>query len=536
MAFRTNSSQQISFIDSASGLTEREQKALDNSWAKIFADDIFPAIDEERFRVLYSTRSQSKFNTPVNICVGALIIKELFQVSDDDIVESLMLDIRYQYALHTTSYEEQPLSDKSLSRFRRRCYDYEAAHNVDLLHDCVTDLGSKIAKMMKVSPRIRRMDSMMIEANIKKLSRAELLYACISRFVVFLHKNGRDTLLAGMEHYYDSNDFNRTFYYSDSSKTDDRLADILKDADKLLDMCGQDFDDVTEYQLLVRCLSEQTVVEDAVRRLKEKTESGMCSSMMQNPSDPDATFRKKAGKEYRGYVANVDEAVGGNGSVITDYQFEKNTYSDSRFLKDSLERNGHSEEVSTLVADGAYFGEDNQRLAEKQNVRLVTTSIPGIDVPDIYADFRLNDAGNRVLECPAGYTPKSSSCSVNGNGHIYASFEREQCLNCPHRDECRVKVHEKVCSVTISAKGRFRAQAKREMKTEEYRQLSRIRNGVETVPSILRRIYRTDRMPVRCCIPSRFFFGCKIAALNVRKLITFRKERGHYAQNPVLAV
>lgn len=536
MAFRTNTSQQLSLTDSASRLTAREQKALDNSWAKIFADDIFPSIDEERFRVLYSSRSQSKFNTPVNICVGALIIKELFQASDDDIVESLMLDVRYQYALHTTSYEEQPLSDKSLSRFRKRCYDYEAAHNVDLFHDCVTDLGSKIAKMMEVSPRIRRMDSMMIEANIKKLSRTELLYTCVSKFVTFLHKNGYDILPAGMEHYYDPNDFNRTFYYSDSSKTDGSLAGILKDADQLLDVCGQDFDDVTEYQLLVRCLSEQTIVEDAVRRLKEKGAGGMDSTMMQNPSDPDAAFRKKAGKEYRGYAANVDESVGRNGSVVTDYQFEQNTYSDSQFLRDSLERNAGKEGGSILVTDGAYFGEDNQKQAEKQNVRLVTTAITGIEVPDIYADFKLNDAGSRVLECPAGYSPRSSSCSTNGNGHIYASFKREQCLNCPHKEECRVKVHAKVCSITISAKGQFRARVKREMKTEEYKQLSRIRNGVETVPSILRRIYHADRMPVRGCIPSRLLFGCKIAALNVRKLITFRKGRGHYAQNPIFAV
>ena len=536
MAFRTNTSQQLSLIDSACGLTAREQKALDNSWAKIFADDIFPAIDEERFRVLYSTRSQSKFNTPVNLRVGALIIKEMFQLSDDDIVESLMLDVRYQYALHTTSYEEQPLSDKSLSRFRKRCYAYEATHNVDLLHDCVTDLGSKIAKMMKVSPKIRRMDSMMIEANIKKLSRTELLYACISKFAIFLHKNGRDALLVGMEHYYDPNDFNRIFYYSDSSKTDDHLADILKDADKLLEMCGQDFDEVTEYQLLVRCLSEQTVVQDAVRRLKEKGEGGMDSSMMQNPSDPDATFRKKAGKEYRGYAANVEESVGKNGSIVTDYQFEQNTYSDSQFLQDSLARNGYMEEPSTLVTDGAYFGEENQKQAKEQDVKLVPTAITGTEAPDIYADFKLNAAGNRVVECPAGHTPKSSSCSTNGNGHIYASFQREQCLNCPHKTECRVKVHVKVCSITISAKGQFRARAKREMKTEEYKQLSRIRNGVETVPSILRHIYHADRMQVRGCIPSRFFFGCKVAALNVRKLITFRKERGHYAQNRILVI
>lgn len=57
-----------------------------------------------------------------------------------------MLDIRYQYALHTSSYEEQPLSDKSLSRFWKRCYAYEATHNVDLLHDCVTALEVKSPK------------------------------------------------------------------------------------------------------------------------------------------------------------------------------------------------------------------------------------------------------------------------------------------------------------------------------------------------------------------------------------------------------
>ncbi len=54
MSFRTNNYQQISLMDSFSGLTSREQKALENSWAKVFAEDIFPSINEEPFRVLYS--------------------------------------------------------------------------------------------------------------------------------------------------------------------------------------------------------------------------------------------------------------------------------------------------------------------------------------------------------------------------------------------------------------------------------------------------------------------------------------------------
>lgn len=533
MSFHTNSSQQCSLTDIISSLTEREKKVLENSWAKIFAEEIFPSIDEERFRVLYSGRTQCRSNTPVNICVGALIIKELFQISDDEIVENLMLDPRYQYALHTTSYEEQPLSDKTLSRFRKRCYDYESAYGIDLLHDCVTDLSGKIAKMMNINPRIKRMDSFMVEANIKNLSRAELLYACVAKLVIYIHKNHRDDLLDGLEHYYNPNDFNQTFYYNDSTQTDERLRSILCDADKLLALCSSDYDDTTEYQLLVRCLSEQTIIEDSVRRLRNKEDGGLSSSMLQSPADPDATYREKTGKKYRGYVANLEESVNKNGSVITDYQFEQNTYSDSRFLQDSLQKTDCQEDGSVLVADGAYCGAQNTNLAATKNIKLVTTDLTGKNVPDIYADFEFNEEGTRITKCPAGYSPKSCCCS-SSNGHIHASFAREACINCPHKNECKVKVHKKVCSIDVSATAKYRAAIRRYMKTDEFKELARLRNGVETLPSLLRRRYHVDRMPVRGKIRSGFFFGCKVAALNVRKLFTFRNGLGNYAQNPIL--
>ena len=188
MSFKVNSSQQISFNDSVFSLTAREKKALDNSWAKIFADEIFPNIDEERFSVLYSSKA-SRPNAPVNVIIGALIIKELFDYSDDEIVENLMLDLHLQYALHTTSFEEQPISDKTLSRFRSRCYNYETTHGIDLYHDCVKDLSSKIAKLMNLGGRIKRMDSMMIESNIRFLSRMELIYTCISKLAIYFDKN-----------------------------------------------------------------------------------------------------------------------------------------------------------------------------------------------------------------------------------------------------------------------------------------------------------------------------------------------------------
>lgn len=45
------------------------------------------------------------------------------------------------------------------------------------------------------SPRIKRMDSMMIAANIRKFSRSELFYTCLAKLVIYLHKNKQDSLI-----------------------------------------------------------------------------------------------------------------------------------------------------------------------------------------------------------------------------------------------------------------------------------------------------------------------------------------------------
>ena len=250
----------------------------------------------------------------------------------DEIVENLMLDLHLQYALHTTSYEEQPISDKTLSRFRKRCYDYETLHGVDLYHNCVKDLGGKIAKIMKLNGRIRRMDSMMIESNIRFLSRMELIYTCISKLVVYLTKNHPDKVSEQLEHYADPNDYNRIFYHQRNDDMDRIIQTLLTDSDCLLELCKTDFEEITEYQLFVRCLSDQTVVENEKRRLRTKEDGTMNSSALQSPSDPDATYRNKSGKLYRGYAANIEETVGENGSVVTDYQFDKNTHTDSNAM------------------------------------------------------------------------------------------------------------------------------------------------------------------------------------------------------------
>lgn len=83
-----------------------------------------------------------------------------------------------------------------------------------------------------------------------------------------------------MEYYYGPNDYNKIFYYNTSNETVDQINTILNDADKLLSLCGAEYDDVTEYQLLVRCLSEQTVVEEAMQLTSWKPSAKMVLSLL----------------------------------------------------------------------------------------------------------------------------------------------------------------------------------------------------------------------------------------------------------------
>jgi hypothetical protein len=468
MSFKTNDCQQLSLDDSFTALTERERKALEKSWAKIFADEIFPSIDEERFSVLYCDKA-SRPNAPVNVIIGALIIKELFDYSDDEIVENLMLDLHLQYALHTTSFAEQPISDKTLSRFRKRCYDYETLHGVDLYHDCVKDLSGKIAEIMKLNGRIRRMDSMMIEANIRFQSRMELIYTCISKLVVYLTKKQPDMVPEPLKHYAAPNDYNRIFYHQRNDDMEAIIQTLQADSDCLLELCKTDF----------------------------------------------------------------EETVGKNGSVVTDYQFDKNTHTDRHFLQESLSAMEKSEEEIILVTDGGYDGQDKVALAKEKNVKLVTTALIGKEAPDALADFEFNEDGTRLQKCAAGHEPASQTYTKTTRP-CRVSFDRNHCVGCPYQDQCRPKIYKKAATFITSKNASNRAKSQRYMQSEESSNLARLRNGAETIPANIRKNYHLDKLP-RGKQRGKFFFGSKIAALNFRKLFGFRKGLGNYAQNPVLA-
>lgn len=523
MSFVPNNYSQLTLDDPVYSLTSREHKFLKKSWATYFADYIFPKINENRFSVLYSDNSATRPGTPVNVTVGALLIKEMRNQTDDEILESVLFDLRYQYALHTTSMKEQPISDRTLGRFRAKCLAYETETGRDLIKEEIQSLSAELATMMKIDGKMLRMDSMMIASNIKNMSRLELLYTCLSNLVKEM-ETLEISLPSELNHYVEADDANKVIYHNQSDTSLDKITVILKDCKTTLNLCKEDdFETSSNYILLKRVLSEQTVYENDAYRLKTKEDGGMNGGMLQNPSDPDATFRQKAGNNHKGYSANIVESVGENGSIVTDYDFDNNLHSDSDYLKETVAEMGLQEEKVTIVADGAFGGEANKKMAEANNIDLVTTNLTGRETPDINADFEFNENGTQVIKCPNGCEPKS--CSYNKvSGQCVVSFHLHQCVNCPHFEKCNPTMKKRTFKKTVSLSSKHRAESQRFRNSEEFSKLTRIRNGVETVPSYLRRSHNVDHMPVRGRLRCKQFFGLKIGGSNIKKFCRYMQS------------
>ena len=517
MSFKINKEQQLKLDDRFLNANERTKKFVLGSWAKGFAEIILPAINEERFAVLYSETSGSRPNNPVNGTIGALILKEMLTLTDDELLASILCDVRFQYALHTTSFEEQPFSDRTFSRFRERLYRYEQETGKDLLQEEMEAMAAVFTDYLTIEPGMKRMDSVMVASSCKMMSRLEILYTCTANMVKVLHQADQSTISKDLSHYLEAEDLNRTIYHRKSEDITSRLQQVIDDATRLIAEFGDAAFLLPEYQLLQRVLMEQTEP-DPTGKAIPKDKKSIAPQSLQNPSDPDATFRRKAGKKHQGYVGNIVETFDDQGAIITGYDYAINSHSDSQFCKETIEKLGTQNEPTVLLADGAYASTDNHEQAAQNNIELVTTALLGKVPNPIQGEFIIDSDKQEVLECPAGNSPYKTSY-YNETGMYRASFDKKTCESCPFNTQCGVKFQQKSAVVMISEKMIQRASYLKKMSTDEYRDLSKKRNGVEGIPSILRRRYHVDHIPVRGLVRSKIWFSFKIGAINAKRVL-----------------
>lgn len=528
--FKLNNSNQISIYDSTLYLSEYHQKILNKSWAGYFRENIFPKINEQSFSVLYSEKG-SRPNTPVNIMVGLLILKELNQLTDAELMEALIFDTRYQYALCTTDYEKQPISRNAFTNFRNSLIGYEIETGVDLYKEEILRISNEINDCCKKDSKLKRMDSMMISARCKPLSRLDLVYRVNVNFISKV-KEELSTVLGEREKAYLDKNFKKENVYEVTKENhQEKLASLLNDSKMLYDKYkSTKMKETEEFKLLERLIGEQ--IDNTTGTPKASKEISPRS--MQNPSEPDATYRFKYGDNI-GYVANVVEDIHENNEIyITDYDYKPNVTSDKEFMENYIESKDTQEEETTLV-DAAYYSDQINEKAKEKNINLVPTQTMGKTGAKTYiSNFEIDEENHKVLSCPNGENPIETN--YKSDKHLYtAKFDKCKCENCPFRQQCEKEkiIKKKTTSIKFTQEAYHKAKLEIKMTQEEYKKLSNHRAGIEGTMSVLRRKYHVDKGPYMGLLRSKLKFGGSILSINIKKAIKYAKNKKNLA--PILA-
>ena len=166
-------------------------------------------------------------------------------------------------------------------------------------------------------------------------------------------------------------DSSKTIYRSDSDTLQSNLARI---GNFIMEMLAAFPATSPACDLLQRLFDEQYVVMDGKTVLRDKKE--IKADSLQNPNDPDATYRVKNAQKVQGYVANITEtAEEGKPNIITSVQVATAVFADCHFLQEAVK---NSERVTDsafeeLYTDGAYQSPDNREFAKKHNAMQLKT-------------------------------------------------------------------------------------------------------------------------------------------------------------------
>ena len=79
-------------------VTPKKAKRLERSWAEVFRNEALPLIDEERFAPMYCV-DNGRPNRAVQTVLGVHLLKEMFNLTDDEALEQLEFNLLWHHAL-----------------------------------------------------------------------------------------------------------------------------------------------------------------------------------------------------------------------------------------------------------------------------------------------------------------------------------------------------------------------------------------------------------------------------------------------------
>jgi hypothetical protein len=127
---------------------------------------------------LYSEEA-SRPNVPVNVLVGAEILKSGFGWSDEQLYEQVCFNLQVRHALGEDDLRGEIFSLRTLYNFRRRVREYEEETGINLYQKVFEQVTNEQLEAVKLATGWQRMDSTQVLSNLAEMSRLGLLVAVL---------------------------------------------------------------------------------------------------------------------------------------------------------------------------------------------------------------------------------------------------------------------------------------------------------------------------------------------------------------------
>ena len=450
---------------------------------------------------------------------GTIFLKEFFNLTIAQTVERYLTDAAWQYALNVNPIEAS-LSHATVERYLKLFAEDDLANEV---FDRIT---SALIEALELDVSRQRLDSTHIYSDMAVFGRTKLMAVTIKRFLTQLKRHHRN-LYEGL-----GDDFlaryapSQAKLFGDFKGSRSQLRQTV--AEDLLMLVSRFADDQkvchrSGYKAMARVLDEQCDVQEETVIVKTKTGGGV----MQNPSDPDATYD---GHKGPGHQAQISETCSQENDVqlVTGVETEPADASDQNAcipMIDQLESHGRKPE--TLYADAGYGSDANVVEAAERGVDLQSpVSGASRQNPDDLTidDFVVDEETQMVERCPDGHEPVSS-VHDSARGRTRTVMDASHCLACHHRDDCPVKKVRDAYVIEHTPAHHRTAGRRAEQATEAFAENYAIRGGGESVNSGLKRRTGMARLRVRGSPRVRMAVLLRCAGWNLFRALAAMKKR-----------
>jgi hypothetical protein len=506
-------------------LSPKRREMLNQSWAGLFQKELLCELPVDEVASFFS----DDFGRPtkeLHTVLGALILQQTHDLTDDETVNQLAFNIQWHYALNITEESDSAkyMCPKTLWNMRSKVIDNDLDATV---FDGITN---KLAKVFKVDTDNQRIDSVHIKSNMRRLGRIGIFTSSINKFLVNLkrgHKEQFDTMGEGIINKYLSEKSLQCFSMVKPSESAKTLKSVSAD---LFDLVEQ-FKDHPEvkamhsYKLLERILKEQCNVSDDGKLVEVKKPKEIPSDSLQNPSDPDATYSGHKGQGYQVQVMETyykDEDLKEKTlNLITHIQVEPAHASDANALIPAIESSDERGLAPReLLADTLYGGDENCQKAEKLDVEVVSPAKSTKEKGGItLSDFEMSEKSH-IVSCPQGHVPAWTKATKTR--HTVA-FDSQHCSACPSQEVCSVKQGKKYHYLRYTDKVMRLAIRRAYEKTDEFKDRYRWRSGAEATMSEYDRKTGVKHLRVRGFKAVRFCATLKAVGVNILRATAVRK-------------